>query len=853
MNPILESISNSVSELPTIASMAQPVAGGGLGANAPGGFAFTLAAAKGLAAPTQDGKAQGQTSVQAYGPSSFGGGTLNVGPLAGNASAKKSSAAAPAGSGAIPANSIGQSLVAAALNLANSIPLPLAATGLPLSGVLQEIPTPGISSSTVAASATVAALSSGVVAPGALPSNSTIPVFNGANFFQDLSGSAASGPSSIGSGIPLPSSIISSPTGSVSIGLAANGSVSGETGGSVAPPIPSTDYATPSASGFYSVPAGFSLGGTPAQVAVHGNTTVAANSGGGAGLTKPESALANTIDFAAGEAQPALQSGSQGISAAGEKIDFAPTDSPVAILQTPAIAWNGWAASPAGPGLNTSIPVSASAFASSVLSNAPSLKVADANQDNQPVSLAAESAASALTAAGATQAMETQPAGSDSGLPTAASQSPSTGPANASPILLASAAPVPVPANSFAVTADDRAQSDGSADETGVQPAGPEESASGAEAAGPLAGIIAAQSAAPALPLSVPASPALAAKAAAGPSARSASASVGAPTGLKEASSAPAPSTSPNELSAGPTPFSVFFSDAGSGAQSAASALPHLIAPAVNSALRENHALGTSTSATAAGPQGSGNNSNNVSQNSLAPSLKEPPAASDSAGSGTAQTLHRDADLSAAASAPLTALPTGAAVAAAPASTGITAALGGQAAIPPDSAPKPETLPNPIPDPSANGAQAQPTPAAAAPGAVQMAQMVSRAENSEMRIGMNTSAFGSVEVRTVVHASDVGMTIGSEKGDLRGLLANDLPAITNTLQQQNLRLTGVNFTQGFASSSNSSGGGGDAQQRSFAPMRPIADPILSEAAVEDSPASLNAWQSGGGAGLSILA
>jgi hypothetical protein len=192
-------------------------------------------------------------------------------------------------------------------------------------------------------------------------------------------------------------------------------------------------------------------------------------------------------------------------------------------------------------------------------------------------------------------------------------------------------------------------------------------------------------------------------------------------------------------------------------------------------------------------------------------------------------------------------------VAAAPASTGITAALGGQAAIPPDSAPKPETLPNPIPDPSANGAQAQPTPAAAAPGAVQMAQMVSRAENSEMRIGMNTSAFGSVEVRTVVHASDVGMTIGSEKGDLRGLLANDLPAITNTLQQQNLRLTGVNFTQGFASSSNSSGGGGDAQQRSFAPMRPIADPILSEAVVEDSPASLNAWQSGGGAGLSILA
>jgi len=108
-------------------------------------------------------------------------------------------------------------------------------------------------------------------------------------------------------------------------------------------------------------------------------------------------------------------------------------------------------------------------------------------------------------------------------------------------------------------------------------------------------------------------------------------------------------------------------------------------------------------------------------------------------------------------------------------------------------------------------------------------------------------------VRTVVHASDVGKESCGVRGDWRGLLAKDIPTITNTLQQQNLRLTGVNFTQGFASSSNSSGGGGNAQQRSFAPMRPIADPILSEAAVEDSPATLNAWESGGGAGLSILA
>ncbi len=110
-------------------------------------------------------------------------------------------------------------------------------------------------------------------------------------------------------------------------------------------------------------------------------------------------------------------------------------------------------------------------------------------------------------------------------------------------------------------------------------------------------------------------------------------------------------------------------------------------------------------------------------------------------------------------------------------------------------------------------------------GPVQMAQMVNQAAQAEMRIGLNTSAFGNVEVRTIVHANDVGVLIGSEKGDLRSLLSNDLPGIANTLQQQNLRLTQVNFHQtplGFAFS-NQMSSGGDRQPRSFA-SRPLATP-----------------------------
>lgn len=114
-----------------------------------------------------------------------------------------------------------------------------------------------------------------------------------------------------------------------------------------------------------------------------------------------------------------------------------------------------------------------------------------------------------------------------------------------------------------------------------------------------------------------------------------------------------------------------------------------------------------------------------------------------------------------------------------------------------------------IHDPGASGAAdashavAQ-LPSTTATSPVQLARMVEHAAQSEMRIGLNTSAFGNVQVRTVVHASDVGVQIGSEKGDLRSLLANDIPGIVHKLQQQDLQLTQVSFQNGWAYSSDSS-------------------------------------------------
>ena len=139
-----------------------------------------------------------------------------------------------------------------------------------------------------------------------------------------------------------------------------------------------------------------------------------------------------------------------------------------------------------------------------------------------------------------------------------------------------------------------------------------------------------------------------------------------------------------------------------------------------------------------------------------------------------------------------------------------------------------------------------------APGPVQMAQMVTKAAQSEMRIGMNTSAFGSVEVHTTVHANEVGVVIGSEKGDLHALLANEIPGIANSLQQQNLRLSQVNFQQGAAFSGNMfSGGGSQPRYSSSTQTLPLPPAGREQREEELSPYPENAPTRS--IGLSILA
>ncbi|HLW89247.1 MAG TPA: flagellar hook-length control protein FliK [Terriglobales bacterium] len=171
----------------------------------------------------------------------------------------------------------------------------------------------------------------------------------------------------------------------------------------------------------------------------------------------------------------------------------------------------------------------------------------------------------------------------------------------------------------------------------------------------------------------------------------------------------------------------------------------------------------------------------------------------------------------------------------------------------PSSAPKPDTA-NAASTTDSSNSTPMPGEAATNPavGPVQMAQMVSRAAQSEMRIGLTTSAFGTVEVRTQVRANEVGLAIGSEKGDLRSLLANEIPGLATRLQQQSLRLGQVNFHQSSASSGSSSSEG-NSQRRFFAQSARVHSSGTESAEPSSALPGITETSRSRHAGLSVLA
>ena len=105
-----------------------------------------------------------------------------------------------------------------------------------------------------------------------------------------------------------------------------------------------------------------------------------------------------------------------------------------------------------------------------------------------------------------------------------------------------------------------------------------------------------------------------------------------------------------------------------------------------------------------------------------------------------------------------------------------------------------DPISNPMPhDHNGMPAVADDRTSAPVTSAVHDVRLLDHGGEAEMHIGLRTAVFGGVEVHAVVRESQVGLAIGSEKGDLHRFFANEVPGIAGRLQQHDLQLDTVKF------------------------------------------------------------
>jgi hypothetical protein len=108
-----------------------------------------------------------------------------------------------------------------------------------------------------------------------------------------------------------------------------------------------------------------------------------------------------------------------------------------------------------------------------------------------------------------------------------------------------------------------------------------------------------------------------------------------------------------------------------------------------------------------------------------------------------------------------------------------------------------------------------------------------------MHIGLHTQAFGSVEVHTVVRDSQVGLTVGSERGDLRALLATEVSGLQTAFRQQDLRFDSIRFLETSTGTTAGFSGGADSQARSPSQQHSFTAGLFSTHSKQEDPVELD--------------
>ena len=138
--------------------------------------------------------------------------------------------------------------------------------------------------------------------------------------------------------------------------------------------------------------------------------------------------------------------------------------------------------------------------------------------------------------------------------------------------------------------------------------------------------------------------------------------------------------------------------------------------------------------------------------------------------------------------------------------------------------------PEPTLDPAARVPQ---PPESSGVAVVQTARMIEGVGQSEMHIGLRTQAFGSVEVHTALRETQLGLSVSSERGDLRSFLQADGPTLQTVLQQHDLRFGSIRFLQTETGHNSGASSNPDSQRHSFTPGGTSPTPLPLANATEE--------------------
>jgi hypothetical protein len=113
---------------------------------------------------------------------------------------------------------------------------------------------------------------------------------------------------------------------------------------------------------------------------------------------------------------------------------------------------------------------------------------------------------------------------------------------------------------------------------------------------------------------------------------------------------------------------------------------------------------------------------------------------------------------------------------------------------------------------------------------------------AEIRLGLNSSNFGSIELHTSVNQERVGASISTNHAELRSAMIAEMPSLEHAIAQHQMRLDSFQFDTRSGSQGGDSGawGGNQSGSRGGAQSANRISELREESAAQEVPLS-QAW------------